>query len=412
MEEEEKLLRDFLTGSKKVVEAGQYLCSLVEYAMGRYANRKKQEKEQEIIVEKDQPKASLLLIDGQERSAAELKGADSMKKNCYKRTDGRWQYSKQQNGMRYYAIANTYRELVEKIKEIKPVFVKTIKNVSKKNKKFTFLQYYQFYIDNYVSNKKMSKENLQDWQRQLSNDLTPVFKHMLLEDVTSENIQNFIDSIDKERKQELLFQRISKVLQMAYATGKIKRDITLGIEKPKREDILERRPLTLHEQIQFLKAMKKSKLYVFVIFSIIVGSRRQETLRFNLNTDVDEKKLRIHIKGTKTANADRNVFVTKEFIEFLKNNMKTPTFDFCKSYPTHKIGQVFKELKMEDVSLHSLRKTCSANLYFLGASDKYRQMQLGHASIVTTNDIYTNIKENIPPRALRLIYGKLYPDFD
>lgn len=341
-----------------------------------------------------------------------IKGVDTMRKNCYKRTDGRWQYSKQQRGYRYYAIANTYRELLEKIPKIKPILITSIKHKTRKTNQFTFVQYYQFYIDNFVKNKKIGKETIKAWQRQLTQDITPNFKLLKLEDITAERIQNFIDNIPYERKQEVLYQRITKILKKAYATGKIKRDITLGIEKPKRQHKQERTPLTIIEQIKLLKEAKKNKkLFPFVVFSIIVGSRREETLKFNLLTDIDEKRLTIHIKGTKTSNADRHVLVTKEFISFLKKNLPKNKFEFNKSYPTNYLGEIFKKLKI-NACLHSLRHTCSANLYFLRANDKYRQMQLGHASIVTTNDIYTNIKENISKRRLRLLYGNLYPRFD
>lgn len=334
-----------------------------------------------------------------------------MRKNCYKRKDGRWQYSKQKGGYRYYAIANTYRELIEKIPKIKPILITDIKHKNRKTNQFTFVQYYQFYIDNFVKNKKIGKETIKSWQRQLIQDITPNFKYLKLEDVTTEKVQNFIDKIPFERKQETIFQRISKVLKKAYATDKIKKDITLGIEKPKRQHKQERNPLTIVEQIKLLKEVKKNKkLYPFVVFSIIVGSRREETLKFNIN-DIDEKKQTIHIKGTKTNNADRIVYVTKEFINFLKTNLPKGKFEFSKTYPTNYLGEIFKRLNI-NACLHSLRHTCSANLYFLGANDKYRQMQLGHASIVTTNDIYTNIKENISKRYLRLVYRDLYPKFD
>ena len=367
----------------------------------------------------NQSKGPFLLIDNTKSkenskiSVPKEGGTDTMRKNCYRRPDGRWQYSKQQNGYRYYAIANTYRELLEKIPKIKPTLVGTVKHSTHRTNISTFIQYYQFYIDNYVKNKKIGLKTQRDWQRQLSHDITAKFKFVKLEDVTTEQVQNFIDSFSStERKQEMLYQRMVKVLQKAYATGKIKRDITLGIEKPKRHNIQERKPLTFHEQVQLLKAVKNTKIYAFVMFSIIVGSRREETMRFDLSTDVDEKKQTIHIKGTKTSNADRYVTVTKEFIQFLKANMKWNTFRFNISYPTSMLGKIFKKIGIAGGCLHCLRHTCSANLYFLGAKDKYRQMQLGHASMVTTNDIYTNIKENIKPRCLRLIYGDLYPRFD
>lgn len=65
------------------------------------------------------------------------------------------------------------------------------------------------------------------------------------------------------------------------------------------------------------------------MFSLVVGSRREETLSFCLD-DIDEKSLLIHIKGTKTKNADRYVHVTEAFIKFLKSNMHSNKFNFKK----------------------------------------------------------------------------------
>lgn len=339
----------------------------------------------------------------------ELKGVDTMKKNCYHRKDGRWQYSKQENGMLYYTIANTYRELLEKIKQIKPRQVKQIKNI--KTKTLTFIEYYKFYIENYIKTKKYKSNTISIWQRELKSYISPNFKNQPLNKLQTEQIQSFINKIDKERTQEILFQHIIKVLQKAYITGKIKKDITLGLEKPIKTNTQVRKPLTLEEQEKLINYVKDTKLYTFVMFSLIIGSRREETIKFNLLEDLNEEKQTIHIKGTKTKNADRHVYITKEFIHFLKTNMKKNTFDFNISYPTHEIKKIFKELKIDNC-LHGLRHTCSANLYFLNAKDKYRQLQLGHSSIVTTNNIYTNIKESIPPSKLRLLYGNLYPTFD
>ena len=336
-------------------------------------------------------------------------GVGTMKKNCYHRKDGRWQYSKQENGVLYYTIANTYRELLEKIKQIKPRQVKQIKTTKTKN--LTFFNYYNFYIETYVKTKKIKNKTINVWHRENKQYIQPYFQKMPLDKLQSENIQKFLNQIDKERTQEILYQHIIKVLKKAYITGKIKKDITLGIEKPIKSNTQVRRPLTFEEQEKLINYVKDTELYTFVMFSLIVGSRREETIKFNLQEDLDEEKQTIHIKGTKTKNADRDVYVTKKFIQFLKTNMKTNTFNFNISYPTHELGKIFKQLNIKNC-LHGLRHTCSANLYFLNAKDKYRQLQLGHSSIVTTNNIYTNIKENIPKAKLLELYGNLYPTFD
>ena len=336
-------------------------------------------------------------------------GVGTMKKNCYYRKDGRWQYSKQENGVLYYTIANTYRELLEKIKQIKPRQIKQIKTTKTKN--LTFFNYYNFYIETYVKTKKIKNKTINVWHRENKQYIQPYFQKMPLEKLQSENIQKFLNQIDKERTQEILYQHIIKVLKKAYITGKIKKDITLGIEKPIKTNTQVRKPLNIEEQEKLINHIKDTKLYTFVMFSLIVGSRREETIKFNLLEDLDEEKQTIHIKGTKTKNADRYVYVTKEFIQFLKTNMKANTFDFNIGYPTHELGKIFQQLNIKNC-LHGLRHTCSANLYFLNAKDKYRQLQLGHSSIVTTNNIYTNIKENIPKAKLLELYGNLYPTFD
>lgn len=332
-----------------------------------------------------------------------------MKKNCYKRKDGRWQYSKQENGYLYYTIANTYRELIEKIKQIKP---KQIKNVKKlKTKTLTFLQYFKNFIETYINTKNIKEHTKYIWKNFADNYIAKQFSKTPIDKLTTEDLQNFINQIDKERTRDMLYQAIVRVIKKAVITGILKKDITLGLEKQKRKNVQERPPLTLQEQKALLQEAKESKIYVFIMFSIILGSRREETIKFNLNTDLNEEKQLIHIKGTKTKSSDRYVFVTKEFINLLKTNLKNGCFEYQKDFYTKQTSIIFKKLNIKNC-LHGLRHTCAANLYFLGAKDKYRQMQLGHSSIVVTNDIYTNIKENITKEDLLELYGDLYPRFD
>lgn len=344
------------------------------------------------------------------KPADEKEVGETMRKNCYRRTDGRWQYAKRINGMQYYAIANTYRELLEKIKNIEPRKVRNVQKI-KKGRVLTFIQFFEHYIESFVKTKNLKPGSLAIWYNVLDHYIKPNFQRIDITKLTVDQLQKFVSGIAYERTREIVYQKTVKVLQKAYIIGQIKRDITLGLEKPKRQNVQERSPLTLDEQVAFLERIKGTKIYAFAMFSLIVGSRREETIQFDLNADVDFEKCTIHIRGTKTKNADRKVIVTPAFLELLKNNLPKGRFKFSKDYPTKIIGDIFRELGIGNC-LHGLRHTCAANLYFLGANDKYRQMQLGHASIVTTNDIYTNIKENIPKAALRQLYGDLYPNFD
>lgn len=354
----------------------------------------------------------VLFIDNtksKEETKKSTQGVDTMKKNCYRRKDGRWQYSKQENGLLYYAIANTYRELIEKIKLIQP---RKIKNVTKlRGKVITFIQYFETYIETYIKPKPIKEASKNEWTHHLEHYIKPYAQKMPLEKMTTEQLQKIINSIKYERTRERVLQKIKKVIQKAYLSGKIKKDISLGLEKPIRTQTQERPPLTFEEQKALLQKARTSKAYAFIMFSLIVGSRREETVKFDISNDLDETKMQIHIKGTKTKNADRYVSITKEFIEFLKVNLPNGRFEHKKDFYTKQVRDLFKELDIKNC-LHGLRHTCAGNLYFLGAKDKYRQMQLGHSSIVTTNDIYTNIKENISKAELLELYGNLYPRFD
>lgn len=402
--------KDLYDGLSKIVEIGSWLldCLKLESVRNFKSWKKEEEKDRGVIIvqpfqeESQKNKKS-------KKSTAELKGVDNtMKKNCYHRKDGRWQYSKQREGYLYYAIANTYRELLEKIKQIKPRKIKQVKRA--KTKVFTVLSYINFYFESFIKSKNPSENVLVEWDGLIRNYFSKAFPRLQLDKLTTEEVQKFINKIEKERVRERIYQKFVKILQKAYITGKIKKDITLGLEKPKRTNKEIRRPLTLEEQQALLEKVKGSNLYCFVMFSLIVGSRREETVRFSFE-DVDETRGTIFIRGTKTENAPRQVYVTKAFIQFLKSNMKTNKFNISCNSATKKIGEIFEELGIDNC-LHGLRHTCSANLYFLGAKDKYRQLQLGHASTTTTNDIYTNIRENIPKGELRLLYGELYPSFD
>ena len=136
----------FMLLGKDTFDAAAYMGKIVERYIGREQQKEKSKKETVLITEQSQ------------EVSTQTKGADTMKKNCYKRPDGRWEFSRQQSGYKYYTIANTYRELLEKIPKIKPALKKSVKHKTKKTNQNTFIQYYQFYLDSYISNKKIGEE--------------------------------------------------------------------------------------------------------------------------------------------------------------------------------------------------------------------------------------------------------------
>ena len=132
--------------------------------------------------------------------------------------------------------------------------------------------------------------------------------------------------------------------------------------------------------------------------------------------DIVGQKLKIH--GTKTANAERTILLSLDFINYLKNgcskNLDELYFNLQPNAYYHKLKRLYKRLNFpSSLNLHSLRHTCSANLHYLGVPDKRRQQILGHSSIVITNNIYTELEPEITSKNIKNLYmSYYYSDFD
>ena len=101
-------------------------------------------------------------------------------------------------------------------------------------------------------------------------------------------------------------------------------------------------------------------------------------------------------------------------ITLLKNNAERSEsenyFYYNPDYYTKKIQEIYAKAKIRDKTLHDLRHTCATNLLYLGMPDKFRQQYLGHANIVMTNDVYTNLQDDITKDGLLKLYNNLYPE--
>ena len=95
------------------------------------------------------------------------------------------------------------------------------------------------------------------------------------------------------------------------------------------------------------------------------------------------------------------------------NNNHANEFYFKRNadYYSKRALEIYEACTIEGKTLHDLRHTCSTNLYYLGVADKQRQQILGHQSIIMTNDIYTNLQEDIDKQGLIKLYYNLYYQF-
>lgn len=326
-------------------------------------------------------------------------------KNINLRNDGRWQYTKMINGIRTYIYAKTKEKLREKLKALKPP-----KQV--KSKKITLgewaIEWYHTYKEQNIKEKTK-----QEYNNTIYNHINKQYCNTYFNKLTTLQIQKFLNSIKGERIREKVFQHLVNILKSAKAHNLIKEDLTIGLIKPVQKNKKTKYPLTIKQQKRFLKTIKNTEIEKFCLFSLILGTRRAETLKFKIS-DINKKNNTLKIHGTKTKNANRIIKISNAMINYLCKdiqNKNKKVFNWNGKTIYNKVKNIFKKLKMPEMSIHSLRHTCATNLYYLGIRDKHRQHQLGHSSIVVTNDIYTHIELEIKREDIIKLYENLYYEF-
>lgn len=321
-------------------------------------------------------------------------------KNVYKRKDGRYEYSKMINNERIYIIKSTRKELEKEVRELKQ------RNKTQKNKylfKNIVLEWYHNFKEPYIKDK--AKDN---YNTTLNKYIIPNLGNKSINKLSFKELQLFINSFcDKRRTQEILLQHLKVIFDYAYSNKYITINPTTALKLPKKSSKEIIKPLTIEEQQKLLQTIKGHKLEIFIFFSLIFGTRRNETLAFKME-DINEDKQLLHINGTKTENAQRDIKISKAMIKYLKeHNTSKPYFNFTSEYATKHTTKLLKSIGI-DKTLHSLRHTTATNLFYLGYRDKERQQYLGHANIITTNNIYTYLENDITKEDIHKLYNNFY----
>lgn len=327
-------------------------------------------------------------------------------KNVRRRKDGRWEYRKCSNGETVDLIAKTLKQLLEKKRE----YI-TSHKMQKQEQKI-FKNYVLEWYYNYKPN--ISEKTKECYNNTLNNYIIKQFGDYKLSQLKTIEIQNFINQIKFKRTKQMVIMHLKAILTYLFAQQLIKIDIAKLIVNNKTEQDKEelKKPLTILQQQKLLDILNKTEptLKKFIIFSIILGTRRNETLQFKLK-DINGNNILIH--GTKTINAKRTIKISNSLVELLNDTSKKPDeqyFDWTPDNITEKVNKLLKPINKK-LTLHCLRKTCSTNMHYLGIADKIRQQVLGHASIITTNNIYTFLEYDIKKEDIIALYNNLYYEY-
>lgn len=292
---------------------------------------------------------------------------------------------------------------------------------------------------------KVDKVTYQHYENDANNHIIPYFENhkIKLTNVNRQILQNYFN--EKHESGNLKTHKglsakslrhhkniIHQTLELAVINNIIIENPCKNITLPK----LERNVydfFNLEETKQFLKSVKRERLYPLYYLTAVYGLRRSEVLGLKWDSiDIDNKKLTIkHTRTraneiiekdkTKTKSSLRSFPLTDDTINLfvkLKNEEKYNKKLFGKEYTqnsyifkwengkpynpdyiTNRFNKDLKKYGFKHIAFHGLRHSCGSLLNEQGFTLKDIQEWLGHADIQTTGNIYLHLdtkrKENI-----------------
>ena len=300
---------------------------------------------------------------------------------------------------RYYIRANTLEELgIKKAEKLAK-----LKMQQNKENNITVKEWAEKCIETYKTSQAESTRR--NYKYRVNRCILSYIGDMRVKDVTPIICQQVLNH--QEGKSKAQISEVSNALKFIFSHAAfneiIDKDPTLMLKKPK-GTYNPRRALTEFERKVFLEVAPSDRMYwCFVI----------------------DGQPMLHIRGTKTANADRHVPVPHELWQLIKN---TPRNEYIALYKGSKISKdtrrrlwakLWREMNLKagtetfrsklldpykipkDLTPYCLRHEYCSELARKGVDIRIAQKLMGHSEISLTANIYTHVDTKDVISALR-----------
>lgn len=263
------------------------------------------------------------------------------------------------------------------------------------------------------------------------NDLNTIFERHILArlgdipicEINASDVQNMLSagmfSSDYTSK---IYNLTKQIFSQAYKDGITQKDVTLDLKKPRGKPREAGRSLTDDEKRVFFKVIRGHRAESLCKVMYYCGLRTGEARELRWE-DVDLKREIIHVRGTKSANADRYVPIPKKFMPYLKKHAQKQGFvcihdiqqaqrawNNVKRQMNIELGakvyrnELIPPLPIEEpLRLYDLRHTYCTNLEKMGVPINIASRLMGHSDISLTSKIYTHATDSAFEMARRLM---------
>lgn len=276
-------------------------------------------------------------------------------------------------------------------------------------------------VDTYKTGQ--SDSNRKEYKKVLERGISRHIGDIRLTDITPMMCQETLNHQTGKSKSQIneIYNGLKFVFTHAYNNGLILDNPTLLLQKPKGTRG-RRRALTPLEREVFIKVAKRERKYYCFLLMLFCGCRPIEACNArgsDISMNEDGYPI-LHIRGTKTKNADRIVPIPDELYELIKKTKKNELISVYPSgrpiakdnrnrlwnglwykmnieagSPTYRNKLLEPYTIPKDLTPYCLRHEYCSNLARKGVDIRIAQKLMGHANISMTANIYTHIEDKL-----------------
>ena len=232
------------------------------------------------------------------------------------------------------------------------------------------------------------------------------FENKKLHEYTALEIQTCLNKIVSTRMRKYTYDTLGAAFRKAFNLDLVSENVMLKVDNIKHKRRTGR-ALTVEEQERFVRLIEKNRYGLLYLFYLGTGCRKSEALSIRWS-DIDFSGKRIHVRGSKTENADRYIPLFPEVERLIASLDKSSEFLFPITENTIKCN--FKRLKRQhglSFRIHDLRHTFATRCLEAGISINTVQLWLGHSKASTTADIYTHVQSAFEKEEIKKLTLKI-----